>query len=199
VRIRFGNLGPMDHHPIHLHGLAFKVTATDGGYVPESAQVPETTVLVAVGSTRVIEFVPEEPGDWALHCHMTHHVMMQMGHDLPNTVGVDTKQLDRRMSRVLPEYMSMGATGMGAMGEMEMPIPPNSLPMRGGQGPFSYIDMGGMFTILKVRDRGAPSDFEGWYPYPKGSVARAADPARMKQDGIDATHGDPAAGLKQKR
>ncbi|HEY6558723.1 MAG TPA: copper oxidase [Polyangiaceae bacterium] len=185
VRIRLGNLGPMDHHPIHLHGLSFKVTATDGGYVPESAQVPETTVLVPVGSTRVIEFVPDEPGDWAMHCHMTHHVMMQMGHGLPNMVGVDTKKLDRRMSRVLPQYMSMGATGMGAMGEMEMPIPPNSLPMRGGTGPFSYIDMGGMFTILKVRDGGAESDFEGWYKYPKGSVAGAADPARMKQDGID--------------
>ncbi|MDQ3370488.1 MAG: multicopper oxidase domain-containing protein [Myxococcota bacterium] len=29
VRIRIGNLGPMDHHPIHLHGYHFKVTATD--------------------------------------------------------------------------------------------------------------------------------------------------------------------------
>ncbi|HLM72086.1 MAG TPA: multicopper oxidase domain-containing protein, partial [Polyangiaceae bacterium] len=36
VRIRLGNLAPMDHHPIHLHGLAFRVTATDGGFVPES-------------------------------------------------------------------------------------------------------------------------------------------------------------------
>jgi FtsP/CotA-like multicopper oxidase with cupredoxin domain len=24
VRIRLGNLSPMDHHPIHLHGLSFK-------------------------------------------------------------------------------------------------------------------------------------------------------------------------------
>ena len=38
VRIRLGNLGPMDHHPIHIHGLWFHVTATDGGYVPVSAQ-----------------------------------------------------------------------------------------------------------------------------------------------------------------
>src|SRR5581483_4172800 len=46
VRIRLGNLSPQDHHPIHLHGVSFRVTATDGGYVPESAQAPETTVLV---------------------------------------------------------------------------------------------------------------------------------------------------------
>ncbi|WP_373044585.1 multicopper oxidase family protein [Vulgatibacter sp.] len=184
VRIRFGNLGPMDHHPIHLHGLAFNVTATDGGYVPRSAQYPETTVLVPVGSTRVIEFVPEEEGDWAMHCHMTHHVMMQMGHGLPNMVGADTRQLDRRMSRVLPAYMTMGTKGMGGMGEMPMQMPPNSLPMRGGEGPFSYIDMGGMFTVLKVRKDPDRADPNGWYAYPRGSVATTASADELARDGI---------------
>jgi hypothetical protein len=184
VRIRLGNLGPMSHHPIHLHGLHFNVTATDGGYVPESAQHPETTVIMPVGSTRVIEFVPEEAGDWAMHCHMTHHVMTQMGHGLPNMVGADTKKLDRRMSRVVPEYMTMGTRGMGGMGEMEMPIPKNSLPMKGAQGPFGYIDMGGMFTILKVRENPDAADATGWYQHPSGTVAQAADPAKMQADGI---------------
>ncbi|WP_438018057.1 copper oxidase [Sorangium sp. So ce315] len=191
VRIRLGNLGPMDHHPIHIHGLWFHVTATDGGYVPESAQYPETTVLVPVGSTRVIEFVPEEPGDWAMHCHMTHHTMMQMGHGVPNMVGADTRALDRRMRRVMPGYMTMGTTGMGGMGEMQMPIPPNSLPMRGGAGPFSYIDMGGMFTILKVRDEPDKADPDGWYAHPAGTVAGPASAERMRADGIA-----PAAGGK---
>ena len=58
-----------------------------------------------------------------------------MGHGLPPMVGADMKRVDRRMSRVMPDYMTMGTTGMGGMGEMEMPIPPNSLPMRGGAGP----------------------------------------------------------------
>ena len=185
VRIRLGNLSPMDHHPIHLHGLSFKVTATDGGYVPESAQYPETTVLVPVGSTRVIEFVPEVSGDWAMHCHMTHHVMTQMGHGLPPMVGVDTKALDQRMARVLPEYMPMGADGMGGMGDMGMPVPPNSLPMRGAPGPFSYIDMGGMFTVLKVRDRVAGADPKGWYAHPAGTTVQKANDADMARDGID--------------
>ena len=52
VRIRFGNLGAMDHHPIHLHGHDFKIIETDGGPIPEAGQWPETTVLVPVGSTR---------------------------------------------------------------------------------------------------------------------------------------------------
>ncbi len=184
VRIRFGNLSPMDHHPIHLHGLWFKTTATDGGYIPESAQHPDTTVLIPTGSTRVIEFVPEELGDWAMHCHMTHHVMTQMGHGLPPMLGADTTKLDARMDRVAPRYMTMGTSGMGNMAEMEMDIPPNSLPMRGGAGPFSYIDMGGMFTLLKVREPAETADKNGWYQHPAGSVATVADPARMKNDGI---------------
>jgi manganese oxidase len=184
VRIRFGNLSAMDHHPIHLHGVSFKLTATDGGDVPESAQLPETTVLVPVGSTRVIEFVPTESGDWAMHCHMTHHVMTQMGHGLPPMTGADASRVDRRMSRVLPAYMSMGTRGMGGMGEMQMPVPDNSLPMRGAPGPFGYIDMGGMFTILKVRDEPDKADPAGWYTYPPGGVAKLADPARMRADGI---------------
>jgi hypothetical protein len=184
VRIRLGNLSPMDHHPIHLHGLNFKVTATDGGFVPLTAQVPETTVLVPTGATRVIEFTPEEPGDWAMHCHMTHHVMSQMGHGLPNLVGASMDKVDHRMSRILPAYMTMGTTGGGGMGEMEMPIPPNSLPMKGGMGPFSYIDMGGMFTVLKVRDDVAHADKDGWYVHPPGTVPGPADASRLQADGI---------------
>ncbi len=184
VRIRLGNLGPMDHHPIHLHGLSFEMTATDGGYVAPSARHPETTVLVPVGSTRVIEFVPEESGDWAMHCHMTHHVMTQMGHARP-MVGANTRGLDRRMSRVEPGYMTMGTQGMGGMGDMPMDVPENSAPMRGGRGPFGSIDMGGMFTLLKVRDDPSTADPDGWYRNPRGTVAGPAERAQMAADGID--------------
>jgi FtsP/CotA-like multicopper oxidase with cupredoxin domain len=182
VRVRLGNLGPMDHHPIHLHGVSFRTTATDGGFVPASAQLPETTVLVPVGSTRVIEFVPEELGDWAVHCHMTHHVMLQMGHGLPNLLGADTAAVDARMARLMPAYMTMGTDGSGGMGEMSMPIPPNSLPMKGGPGPFSYVDMGGMFTVLKVREDPDRADPSAWYQHPEGTVARPADPAQLAMD-----------------
>jgi FtsP/CotA-like multicopper oxidase with cupredoxin domain len=185
VRIRLGNLSAMDHHPIHLHGLSFKVTATDAGYVPQSAQLPETTVLVPVGTTRTIEFVPEVAGDWALHCHMTHHVMTQMGHGLPLMLGANTNDLDQRMRTVLPHFMSMGQKGMGNMGDMRMPIPPNSLPMRGGPGPFGSIDMGGMFTVLKVRDDPDTADPNAWYPHPAGTLADLADAERMRADGIE--------------
>jgi FtsP/CotA-like multicopper oxidase with cupredoxin domain len=188
VRIRLGNLSAMSHHPIHLHGTSFVVTATDGGYVPSSAQSPETTVLVPTGSTRVIEFAPREPGDWAMHCHMTHHIMTQMGHGIPNLIGVDTAALDARMRRVLPAYMSMGQRGMGGMADMGMTVPDNSLPMRGGPGPFGTIDMGGMFTLLKVRKDPEAADPNGFYEHPAGSVSGPADPERMRADGVEPTN-----------
>ena len=77
VRIRLVNLG-MDHHPIHLHGMQFQVTGTEGGRIPEAAWYPGNTVLVGVAQARDVEFVAQYEGDWMLHCHMPHHMMNQM-------------------------------------------------------------------------------------------------------------------------
>ena len=151
VRVRLATWAPMDHHPIHLHGYDFIVTDIDGGFVPESARVPgRTRCWSRSAQTRAFEFVANEPGDWAMHCHMTHHMMNQMGHDAPNMVGVKPGKLDEKVPGLLPGYMTMGGTGMGGMAMMGMPVPKNSIPMGGGTGPFATIDMGGMFTILKV-------------------------------------------------
>ena len=65
------------------------MTETDGGLVPEAGQYPVNTMLVPVGTTRAVEFVADNPGDWAMHCHMTHHTMNQMGHDVQNMIGID--------------------------------------------------------------------------------------------------------------
>jgi hypothetical protein len=185
VRIRLGNLGAADHHPMHIHGHRFLITARDGGRIPDSARWPEATVLVPVGTTRDIEFVADAPGDWAFHCHMTHHVMNQMGHRLPNMLGVRAGDVERRIQRLLPGYMTMGETGMGAMADMSMPIPRNSIPMVGGAGPFATIDMGGMFTVVKVRDDLTSYDDPGWYVHPTGTVATDAAPDDLRADGID--------------
>jgi hypothetical protein len=185
VRIRIGNLSPMDHHPIHLHGYQFRITETDGGQIPEAGQWPETTVLVPVGSTRTIEFVAEEPGDWAMHCHMTHHVMNQMGHGFPNMLGVKPGKLDENARKILPGYMTMGQTGMAEMGEMGMAVPKNSIPMVGGQGKHDYITMGGMFTVLKVRDNLTSYKDPGWYDNPMGTLALSASEEELRRDGID--------------
>ena len=72
-----------------------------------------------------IEFIAKLPGDWPMHCHMTHHVMNQMGHDVANIVGADMKGVDAKLNRVLPGYMTMGAAGMHEMATMQMPQPTN--------------------------------------------------------------------------
>jgi hypothetical protein len=196
VRIRLGNLGAMDHHPIHIHGHYFRITATDGEAIPLSAQWPETTVLVAVGQTRTIEFIADAPGDWGFHCHMTHHTMNQMGHEFPNMVGMQPGDVDKKLQSLLPGYMTMGQTGMdmGNMAEM-MPMPANSIPMKGAVGPFGdYISMGGMFTIIKVRDRLTSYDQDpGWYQHPPGTVALTAKAEDLLRDGIDVNAPTPRA------
>ncbi len=184
VRVRFGNLSAMDHHPIHLHGHYFKIVATDGGSIPTSAQWPESTVLVPTGSTRDIELITDAPGDWPIHCHMTHHVMNQMGHGVPNMIGVKSGSLDKNVGSLVPGYMTMGEEGMGSMGEMSMAVPPNSIPMVGGHGPYGYITMGGMFTLLKVREHLDSYDDPGFYKAPPGTVAELARREDAKRDGI---------------
>ncbi|HHT9115982.1 MAG TPA: multicopper oxidase domain-containing protein, partial [Candidatus Wunengus californicus] len=170
VRIRVANLS-MDSHPIHLHGYSFKITGTDGGWIPATGQWPETTVNVPPGTTRDIQFVANAPGDWALHCHKNHHVMNAMNHDVPNMIGVNQSGVERKVQNLLPDYMAMGESGMSEMASMNMPLPKNTLPMMTGKGPFGPIEMGGMFTVLKVREGITCYDDPGWYQHPEGTVA----------------------------
>jgi manganese oxidase len=174
VRIRLANLN-MDSHPIHIHGHRFHITGTDAGPIAPSAWIAENTVNVPVGTTRDIEFTADNPGDWAFHCHKTHHTMNQMGHGLPNMIGVDTKDVDASVNRAVPGTMIMGTGGMGDMSEHMMAMPRNTL-MTSAPGPFGTIDMGGMFTLIKVRDRLASYDRDpGWYEHPRGTVAWKVD------------------------
>jgi hypothetical protein len=172
VRVRVGNL-TMTNHPIHIHGIEFEVTGTDGGPVPTSARWPEVTTDVAVGQMRQLEFVADEPGDWAMHCHKSHHTMGAMGHDVPTMIGVDHRGLVQKIQRLIPDYMVMGERGMYDMKDMPMELPPNTFPMMAGQGQFGPIGMGGMFTLLKVRADQKPNDYTdpGDYTYPTGTVA----------------------------
>jgi FtsP/CotA-like multicopper oxidase with cupredoxin domain len=172
VRFSFGNMS-MDSHPIHVHGYAFEEVGTDGGDVPRSARRPETTVNVPVGATRTVELVANEEGDWAFHCHKSHHTMNAMSHDIPNMLGVKQGSLEDDVRKILPGYMAMGEKGMGNM--MEMGRPKNTLPMMTGQGPFGPVEMGGMFTILKVRAGITSYADPGWYEQPAGSMARKVE------------------------
>jgi len=86
---------------------------------------------------------------------------------------VDHRGVAEKISKLIPDYMAMGERGMADMGSMEMPLPDNTLPMMTGGGPFGALEMGGMFTVVKVRDDQKRGDYSdpGWYKHPAGTVA----------------------------
>lgn len=183
VRIRFGNV-MMGTHPIHLHGHEFIVTRRGGKRLPPAAQYSEVTVLVAPGETRDIELIADNPGDWALHCHKSHHTMNQMQHDLPNLTGIKKQDLEERIKQFFPDFMGlMNINGMGdmfemygtsEMADMNVKFPRNISPI-GSPGPFGVIEMGGMFTIFKVRDNLTSYADPGWYKHPEGTIAESVN------------------------
>jgi hypothetical protein len=99
--------------------------------------------------------------------------MNAMGHDVPTMIGVDHRGVAERINKLIPDYMLMGERGMADMGKMEMPLPDNTLPMMSGSGPFGAMEMGGMFTVVKVRQSLARNDYKdpGWYQHPPGTLA----------------------------
>jgi manganese oxidase len=117
-----------------------------------------------------------------MHCHMTHHTMNQMGHNAPNLIGVRAGDLDKRVSTFLRGYMTMGESGMADMGQMSMKVPRNSIPMVGAPGKHDYIDMGGMFTVVKVRENLTSYDDPGWYENPPGTLASLASNDELQRD-----------------
>jgi hypothetical protein len=192
VRLRIGNL-TMTNHPMHIHGHEFSITGTDGGPTPRSTRWQEVTTDIGVGQMRQLEFIADEEGDWAFHCHKSHHTMNAMGHNVPTMIGVDHSGVARKIGKLIPDYMVMGERGMADMGEMTMPLPDNTVPMMTGEGPFGGVEMGGMFSVIKVRRDQKPGDYAdpGWFKHPPGTVAyewtgQLAEPARSNDAGRSA-------------
>lgn len=122
VRVRFVNIG-MDHHPIHLHGMQFEVTGTEGGRIPQPLWYPQNTVLVGVAQARVIEFNAKFPGDWIMHCHLPHHMMNAMvsmvgpmahvGHGVKTGAGMEEGMGVMRGNALADENGPAFGRGMG--------------------------------------------------------------------------------------
>ena len=89
-------------------------------------------IEMPVGQMRAFEFVADEPGDWALHCHKSHHTMNAMGHEVKTFIGVQSSDLVKSIRKLVPTIWRWAIAGMADMGEMEMPMPDNTLPMMTG-------------------------------------------------------------------
>ena len=59
------------HHPMHLHGHAFRVVGRNGQ--PTRHREWQDTVLVPARERAEIAFVADNRGDWMFHCHVLEH------------------------------------------------------------------------------------------------------------------------------
>ena len=86
--IRWRWVNPTDSpHPMHLHGFYFNVT-NRGSWAADTAlakaDVPQVvTELPVPGGTFAMTWVPEEPGNWLMHCHVAYHTSMFLGATVP--------------------------------------------------------------------------------------------------------------------
>ena len=67
--LRFINETP-NSHPVHLHGMTFKILKSDKRELP---QLWSDTALLLSGETVEVALVADNPGDWAIHCHVIEH------------------------------------------------------------------------------------------------------------------------------
>jgi FtsP/CotA-like multicopper oxidase with cupredoxin domain len=59
------------HHPIHLHGHAFRVVSRNGRATRHREWLD--TVMLEPRERAEIAFVADNPGDWMFHCHVLEH------------------------------------------------------------------------------------------------------------------------------
>ena len=57
-------------HPIHLHGMAFKLMSSNQRPLPPHWT---DTALLRADETVEVAFVADNPGDWVFHCHVIEH------------------------------------------------------------------------------------------------------------------------------
>lgn len=79
--VRWRWVNPTDSpHPMHLHGFYFDVThrgtwAADTAF--SAANTPRVvTEMPLPGGTYEMQWVPNEPGNWLMHCHVSYHTSM---------------------------------------------------------------------------------------------------------------------------
>src|SRR5207244_1297707 len=87
-------------------------------------------------------------------------LVVRKGDRVPTMIGVEQQDIMKKITKLVPDYMVMGDKGMADMGAMEMPLPANTLPMMTGRGPYGPLEMGGMFTVVKVREGLARNDYK---------------------------------------
>ena len=69
VRLKMTNRSMMPH-PMHLHGHSYRILHKNAG----NAAPFKDTMIVNHMETVEVEFMADNPGDWAFHCHNAFHL-----------------------------------------------------------------------------------------------------------------------------
>src|SRR5688572_7524688 len=130
VRMRWINATDR-FHPIHLHGFYFRLDARgdinrDTIYDSDQQRLA-VTELLAPGTTMSLQWVPERPGNWLMHCHMALHMspVLRHGTHAAHDLGTRNHTLDVMAGlvvgwRVLPLALEASHSGI-ARGSVARP------------------------------------------------------------------------------
>lgn len=171
--IRWRWVNPTDSpHPMHLHGFYFDVTHR-GSWAADTAiakaDMPRVvTELPISGGTFAMMWVPEEPGNWFMHCHVAYHTSMWLAADAPPNPP-DPVVVDH-------------AHGMRGM-VMVVDVRPGASTVR---RPTGVAGARPIRLVAKV----APKRFAGWQPSPGAPPVQLDEMAFVRQDGDVAPPGD---------
>lgn len=177
VRWRVLN-GSRRGHPMHLHGFFFRVDSRGTGLTDtiytEAEQRTVVTETTLGRETMTMTWVPEEPGNWLFHCHLTFHVVAEARLDPPDAhhaqggggaeehmaglvlgIQVRPRPGDVPVARVNPRKVSVYVL-QGSPPDSTLPAPISFLLPRNGREPqASEVRVPGDMLLLT---RGEPTD-----------------------------------------
>ena len=177
VRWRVLN-GSRRTHPMHLHGFFFQVGSRGTGLTDTIYSEAERRTVVTETTlgrqTMTMTWVPEEPGNWLFHCHLTFHVVAEARLDPPDAhhaqsgggaeehmaglvlgIQVRPRPGDVPAARVNPRKVSVYVLE-GSPPDSTLPAPISFLLPRGGREPAaSDVRVPGDMLLLT---RGEPTD-----------------------------------------
>lgn len=176
VRWRVLN-GSRRNHPMHLHGFFYRIDSRGNGLTDttysESEQRMAVTETMRGRQTMTMTWVPEEPGNWLFHCHITFHVIAEARLDPPEedhpmsggaeehmaglVLGIQVRPRpgDTPAPRVNPRKVSVYVL-QGAQPDTALPAPISFLLRRDGREPLpGEVRVPGNMLLLT---RGEPTD-----------------------------------------
>lgn len=207
LRFRILNVS-RDPHPMHLHGVYFRVDSRGGGHrdtiLSRAEQRMAVTETLPVGATMNMLWSPERPGTWLMHCHFTFHVGKNpgFGPDSITLAELRHEQLHGHPDADPDQHVEQGMGGL--MMAINVPPPPGwrleERPSRvlrllvprdsqpGDEVPSfaPAVDADGMTSPAAGRaGPGAPIILEAGVPATVRVVNRSHDPVAIHWHGIE--------------